>query len=96
MRQQFDLLLDSEDDLQIINGDFVIGESLTQEVANILRLNQGELKFDPLLGPNMVSLINSNANAQEIETRVKLHLARDNKNFDEIKQLVTLRRSNNG
>lgn len=96
MKQQNDLLLDADDDLQIINGDFVVGHSLTQEVANILRLNQGELKFDPLLGPNMVSLINSNASAQEIETRVKLHLARDNKNYDEIKQLVTLRRSNNG
>jgi hypothetical protein len=96
MKKHSDILLDDDDDLHIVDGDFLVGDSITQEVANLLRLNQGELKFDPLLGPNLISLVNSSASLQEIERRVKLHLARDNKNFDEIKELFTTNRRLNG
>lgn len=85
-----DALLDANDDLLIENGDFVIGESLTQEVGIILRLNQGQLKSDPLLGPNLVRLINSKASTQDIQTMVKTHLARDGKDYEQVKQLMQL------
>ena len=48
-----DILLDENDDLKILNGDFDIGESEMQEVGIILRLRQGELKSDPILGANL-------------------------------------------
>ena len=85
-----DLLLDSNDDLQFKNGELVIGESLTQEVGIIARLNQGELKEDPLLGPNIITLINSNAPKAQIKQRMKLHLARDGKNYNDFRDLLTL------
>jgi phage baseplate assembly protein W len=88
-----DFLTDENDDLIIENGDFKIGESLTQEVSTILRMNQGELKSDPLLGANLIQLINSNVSEDELQRRVKIHLNRDGKNYEEIKDLINLKRN---
>jgi len=85
-----DILLDETDDLIFQDGDFVIGSSLTQDVGIILRLNQGELKSDPLLGANLIRYINSNIDDVDIQTVVKLHLQRDGKDYEEIKKYITL------
>lgn len=92
MNYETDILLDENDELNIIDGDFVIGESVLQEVGIILRLNTGELKSDPVLAPNLVQLVNSAENRQEFEERVRIHLKRDNKNYDEIKELITIKK----
>ncbi|CDF80564.1 conserved hypothetical protein [Formosa agariphila KMM 3901] len=86
-----DILLDDTDDLLIENGDFKIGDSLTQEVGIILRMNQGELKEDPLLGANLLKFINSSVDNNELQTKVKLHLQRDGKNYEDIKNYITLK-----
>jgi len=85
-----DILLDVNDDLLFKDGELEIGESLTQEVGIIARLNQGELKEDPLLGPNLITLMNSNASKAKIKQRMKLHLARDGKNYNDFRDLLTL------
>ena len=84
------ILLDENYDLRIENGGFVIGETLNQEVSIILQLNQGQLRHDPLLGPNLIQLINSNTSQTEIQTRVKLHLERDKKDFERYKERIRL------
>lgn len=86
-----DILLDADDDLIIVNGDFAIGESILQEVGIILRLNSGELKSDPVLAPNLIQLINAKAPAQEFEERLRLFLKRDNKEYDDMKKLINLK-----
>jgi hypothetical protein len=91
MKNNFDFMLDNNDDLQIVNGDFVIGESILQEVGIIIRLNSGDLKSDPVLGPNLIQLINSKEDPQEFEERVRIHLARDNKNYEDIKKLINVK-----
>lgn len=91
MKYENDILLDANDDLDIVNGDFAIGESVLQEVGIILRLNSGDLKSDPVLAPNLIQLINSSKDTNEFEERVRLHLRRDGKNYDEIKDLITLK-----
>jgi hypothetical protein len=91
MNYENDILLDANDDLDIVNGDFVIGESLLQEVGIILRLNSGELKSDPVLAPNLIQLVNSASNNQEFEERVRLFLKRDNKNYEDIKKLINIK-----
>ncbi len=83
-----DLFLDSENDFNFLNGDFRIDESEMQDVAIILELNQGELKSDPILGPNLITMINAKANDKEIQQRVKLHLQRDNKVYEDIKDKI--------
>jgi len=86
-----DIVLDENDNLTIANGDFVIDESVLQEVGIILRLNSGELKSDPVLAPNLIQLVNSASNNQEFEERVRLFLKRDNKNYDDIKKLINIK-----
>jgi phage baseplate assembly protein W len=85
-----DILLDDNDDLIIEDGDFKLGDSLTQDVGIILRLNQGELKSDPLLGAGIIRLINSSIDDDELQTRIKLHLQRDGKDYEDIKKYITL------
>ncbi|MFY0714133.1 hypothetical protein J1D01_10680 [Seonamhaeicola sp. NFXS20] len=88
-----DILLDDTDDLIIENGDFKIGESLTQDVGLILRMNQGELKEDPLLGANLIQMVKSNVDDDELQTRVKLHLQRDGKDYEALKNYIKLNRN---
>lgn len=92
MTYETDILLDENDDLIIVDGDFVVDESVLQEVGIILRLNTGDLKSDPVLAPNLVQLVNSKADSQEFEDRVRIYLKRDNKNYNEIKELITLKK----
>lgn len=85
-----DILLDASGDLLFENGDLVVGDSESQEVLNILRINQGALKSDPLIGASLVRLVKANAPNVEIRKRAKLHLARDGKDYDQIKALINL------
>ena len=48
-----DILLDDNNDLKILNGDFDFGDSEMQEVGLILQSTQGEWKMTPTLGPNI-------------------------------------------
>jgi len=85
-----DILLDENDDVRIENGDFVIGDSLDQEVSLILRMNKGELKEDPIVGCDLIRLINSNITEAELKQIIKLQLARDGKSYDELKERIIL------
>jgi len=91
MNYEKDILLDENDDLVINGGDFVVDESYLQEVGIIIRLNTGELKSDPVLAPNLIQLVKTNAPQQEFEERVRIFLARDNKNYDDAKGLINLK-----
>ena len=84
-----DFLLDDNDDMIIANGDFQTGDSIDQEVGIIIRLNQGEMKSDPVLGPNLVRMINAKANHERIKSVMKLNLARDAKDYDKVKDYIT-------
>lgn len=86
-----DILLGDNDDVQILNGDFVVGESLDQEVGLILRLNKGELKEDPIMGCDLIRLIKSNITQPELKQIIKLQLARDGKSYDELKERIKLK-----
>jgi hypothetical protein len=82
-----DILLDQDNDLQIMNGDFVIGESLMQEVGIILQMNQGELKSDPFIGANLIVKMRGIENRHKIESLIDAQLELDGKNYDEVKEL---------
>ena len=85
-----DIVLDENNDILIQNGDFAIGESTWQEVGIILKMNQGELKSDPVLGASLVRKMKANANKLDIEQAVRLHLARDNKKYNELKHQIQI------
>ncbi len=89
-----DIKLNNVNDLEIIGGDFVIGESELQEVGVILQLNQGELKSDPLCGMNMHKYIKGKGVSVELEKNLKIQLERDDKNYEQIKKALQLNKIN--
>lgn len=86
-----DILLDENGDLAIANGDFVIGESLDQEVAALLQMNKGELKEFPIIGADLIKLINSNTSEIELKQILKNELKRDGKSYQELKERINQR-----
>ena len=85
-----DYIHTEEDDLMIRNGDFAVGESTLQEVGIILRMNPGELKSDPVLGPALVRYIKGRDD-DKIRQMARLHIERDGKNYEELKQQIKFR-----
>ncbi len=85
-----DILLNQDNDIDIINGDLVVGQSTLQEIALIVTLRTGQLKSDPILGPNLIQLLKSKANSTEVEQRLRVHLARDGKDYNEVKKYIEL------
>jgi hypothetical protein len=88
MEKANDIVLDSNNDLQVVAGDFVIGESLLQEVGIILQMSQGELKSDPLIGANLTTMIRGVQNSEKIKRHVETQMELDDKSYDEIKDFL--------
>lgn len=86
-----DILLDENNEPLVVDGDFVIGESEDQEIRLLLRLNQGEVKRDPVIGPNLVQEIEQGLDEQKIMKKVRLHLERDGKDFNEYKNKIVVK-----
>lgn len=80
MAEQTDILLDTNFDIAVQDGDIVWGESFEQEIDLIVRARTGEWKFDPVLGCDLILFVNSNASKLDIIQKVKLQLERDGKN----------------
>jgi hypothetical protein len=74
-----DILLDSDGDEKVDNGDFAIGDGSLEDCECILNSNTGTVKSDPLIGANLFLLMNGQVTKTEIRQRVQLNLARDNK-----------------
>ena len=85
-----DILVGENNDLELIAGDFSMGESLLQEAGLILQSQQGNWKSDPLVGANMVELIKGKHNRTAVEKRIKIQLERDGKDYDAVKRLLKL------
>ena len=83
-----DILLDKENGIKILQGDFDVGESEIQEVGLILVSTQGEWKLSPILGPNLYRYIKSKASKTEIDSQVRIHLAIDNKDYKSLKNKI--------
>lgn len=78
-KDNVDILLDEDMEDKVVNGDFAIGDSTLDDCNIILKLNTGSLKSDPILGPNLIRMMNSNMSPTQIKQLIKLHLNRDNK-----------------
>lgn len=83
-------LRDQNNDLIIENGDFKTGDTPQQEIYSVLQLSQGELKSDPLLGPNFTVLLRGKVSDETFKRLAKLHLERDGKDFEAIKDELKL------
>lgn len=85
-----DLRLDNDDDMIIKNGDFAVGESDMDDVSIVLRLNPGELKSDPVLGPALLRTNKSTVRPEKIEATAALHITRAGYDYNAIKGKIKM------
>jgi hypothetical protein len=77
MARQDIILNDSNDDLQIVNGDFVIAESNNQHAAIIFDAMKGEIRENPSLGFGAKHYLKSNLKEVELKRALRVELQRD-------------------
>lgn len=82
-----------EPDGKIASG-LVIDDTLIQSAAIVLGMNQGEMKEDPALGPNLLRYIRSSANRAKIEKQMQIHLQRAKIDYDELIGNIQLQLNN--
>ena len=86
-----DIVLDENNDLKIVAGDFLTGETEMQEVGLILQSYQGEWKENPMIGCNLVKEIRGNINPIKRERDIRVQMRLDGKSYDKIKQNITMK-----
>ena len=75
-----DLLLNSDDEMIIKNGDFLIGVSDEQHIDHIVRFNKGDVLDSPLTGVGIEGYINgalSSKGKDEFKREIRLQLEAD-------------------
>lgn len=85
------LVLTTDGDLNVIGKHLVVGDTLLQDASIVLQLKQGELKEDPLLGPNLLRMLRGKADKTEIERLVKIHLSRGRISYEEVKSKLEIK-----
>ena len=83
------ILLGMDYDLSVKNGSLQIGVAADQEAALVLKLSQGDLKEDLLLGPGLTKFIRGKNNATQIEQRIRTHFTRAGINYEEYKERIS-------
>lgn len=84
METNVDIKLSDDFDDVIENGDDAIGNGIMDDCLIITQLNQGALKSDVILGPNIIKMINSKTGEADLKKALRLHLERDGKNVKKL------------
>lgn len=79
-----------EDDIIIVNGDFLLFDSEEVHIENILKANKGYFFETPLIGYGIIGDINGSKTTQEQKQDIRRQLTLDNYNV----QLVQVNGSN--
>ncbi len=78
-----DLIRGTNNEIKIVNGDFVMGASDEQHIEDLLMAAPGEIKQFPLVGVNISKAINGTIDG-EIRKEIKLQLEADGYNVSGI------------
>jgi hypothetical protein len=79
MKLRYDILMTLENkkfDLDVKDGDFVIGVSDLQHIANILEAEKGQFRQTPLVGVGVLKMINGPISGAE-KRDIKMQLQGD-------------------
>lgn len=79
-----DYLLDTDFDLRIENGDFVVGESSAQHQQLLLLLEKGELRQYPLTGVGLKNFLNDD-NLGELYQEIQKQFKADGLSVNRLK-----------
>jgi hypothetical protein len=74
-----DYLLDEDDEDLVEDGDLSVGDGREDDCYCILKSNTNTWKNDPILGPNLVLMLNGRVSPTDLKQIVTLHLRRDEK-----------------
>lgn len=75
----------------LITGGLVIGDNTDQCAAVTIKMFQGELKEDPLLGASLTKFMRAKMNRTEIEQQIRVHLTRAGINYQNYKHKIGVR-----
>lgn len=73
----FDILLDEDSDLQVANGDFVVGESTMQHQRDLLIAVPGDIRQFPLIGAGIRMELLDNVSRTELRMSIQREMERD-------------------
>lgn len=68
----------------------VLDETPVQDTAIVLEMNQGELKEDPVLGPNLIRYLRSRVDKTRIKKQIQVHLGRAGIDYNEVSEQLKL------
>jgi len=77
MTQRHDILIDENEELQFLNGDFLVGVSDQNHVQDILKAKKGHYYQHPLIGLGATDLINGDIDRDFLRQQIKLQLKSD-------------------
>lgn len=79
-----DFIFDNSGDIAAKNGDFVIYDSLEQEVGAIIMANKADYKQTPLLGPSIIRFMKGQRDILKLQREVAIAMEMDNKRLNTI------------
>lgn len=77
-------ILFENDDLVIINGDLLVGESDQMHIEHIVRAEKGHFRQFPLLGVGIRKELSGDINPHELKQDIKTQLIGDNYSVKQI------------
>ena len=72
-----DILLDTDGDLLIVDGDMVMGESSAQHIGLMLQSNKGDWVQNPTVGIGLIDLVNDDGLPSDLITTIRRELIKD-------------------
>lgn len=74
-----DILIDGNYEDIVVNGDDAVDDGELCDCYIIVRLNKGEVKSDPMLGPEIIKLMNAHNGSGKMKQQIGLALEMDGK-----------------
>jgi hypothetical protein len=78
-----DIQLTSTFELNVVNGDFAVGENLKQAQMLLLHTNKGEWKEHPTMGVGVPNFIETN-NMHELSREIREQFSQDGMKVDSV------------
>ncbi len=74
----------------LILSGITVGSCIDQEAYVVLKLHQGDLKADPLLGPGLTKFIRGKYDKSQIENTIRQHFTRAGIDYDDYKKRILM------
>lgn len=80
----YDIIIANDQDLEFLDGDFLIDESTGQSINFLMIANRGDFVEFPLVGADVTRLLSEEANPNEVKADIQNELEKDNLKVQDI------------